>query len=760
MNARDGVLVGALLGAAAAPTAAFAQAGPARSAEVEEIVVTAQRRSEALSNVPVSVSALSGDAMARARMTSVTDLASGMPNLQAVSTVGEGTPIFALRGVSMSDYSLNQSGPVATYYDEVYKGNFALLGVGMFDLERVEVLRGPQGTLYGKNTTGGAVNLIARRPEFGPAGGEGAVGIGSYSRIEASGAVQASPNDVVAGRLAFTYARADGWFENLSPKAKDLNALREYGLRASVLLRPAEGAEFLLRASTSLQNPRNYGVYAEPGPQGIGAGVYSAFHALDPVRNPKVDDFRIGLGKRELTSDFTPTRRNRTHSVALTSSFDVGEGLKLISITSWDEGRLSIDEDTDGSALKALSILYEGKARQISEDLRLQTDWAGPFNATLGAYYNRETLRNGTTLRFYQDLDLNLDGALNSLDCIAAFPVGCQMVNNFQQRKVSWAAYADTSYQLSEPLKLRLGLRYSHDDGRQIDFRSLAVGSDGVVIANLIPGDPTNLGATTSRSFDKGQVSGKVGLDYTTPSGGLIYASYSRGYRAGAFNAQAFYAPQELSVAKPETIDAVELGWKTQFWERRLRLTGALFWYGYHDQQFIDVNPDLTQTLLNLPRSRILGGELELAARPLPDLQITAGLGLLNSKIKEGEVRGVSVAGNRLANAPEVTLNGAVDWTFAHLSQADLSGRLGWSYVSGQDFDTLNTRSLRQSGYGTLDASLTASAAQSGLRATLWVKNLTDETYFTSRIDISSVGLTYNHLNEPRTYGASLAVRF
>ncbi len=147
---------------AAAPALANTDDAPA----VEEIVVTAQRRSERLQDVPVSVAAVSGEALAAQRVTQIDDLASKIPNLQLTSTSGANTPIFALRGVSMSDYSLNQAGPVATYFDEVYKGNFALLGVSMYDLERVEVLRGPQGTLYGKNTTGGAVNLITRSPAF------------------------------------------------------------------------------------------------------------------------------------------------------------------------------------------------------------------------------------------------------------------------------------------------------------------------------------------------------------------------------------------------------------------------------------------------------------------------------------------------------------------------------------------------------------------------------------------------------------------
>ena len=150
----------------------------------DDIIVTANKRSQNMLSVPVSIAALSGDALAEKRMTSADDLAGHVANLQVNGIVGDNVPIFALRGISMYDYSLNQSSPIAVYYDEVYKGNFAFLGVGMFDLERAEVLRGPQGTLYGKNTTGGAVNLISRMPKLGVAEGDLTLGYGNYNRIE------------------------------------------------------------------------------------------------------------------------------------------------------------------------------------------------------------------------------------------------------------------------------------------------------------------------------------------------------------------------------------------------------------------------------------------------------------------------------------------------------------------------------------------------------------------------------------------------
>ena len=410
--------------------------------------------------------------------------------------------------------------------------------------------------------------------------------------------------------------------------------------------------------------------------------------------NPLTDDFRTGLGRRELTSDITPKRRNRAYAAALTSSIRLSDGLQLVSVSSWDQGTLLSEEDTDGSALKALSITYRDRAKQVTQDLRLVGDGSGPFKYTLGGFFGYEKVFNATDLSAYQDIDFNLDGALDFNDCLTAGPLaGCRLSNSFYQKRWSWAAYADASYDLGAGFKLRGGLRYSHDRGRQYDVRSIISGSDGVPLANLIPGDPIDLDATTSQRFSKGNVSGKIGIDYLT-GGNLLYASYSRGYRAGSFAAQAFFAPSELTIARPEKVDSFEAGFKLDLLGRKLRLNGAGFYYRYRDQQFIDVNPDGTQVLLNLPRSRIFGAEVELVAKPSRSLSVSASLGLLDSKIIEGVVQGQSVAGNRLANAPALNLSGAIDWDVLSNDAGTLSLHVDSNYVSRQEYDALNSAAL------------------------------------------------------------------
>ncbi len=714
-------------------------------ADSMEIVVTAQKRSERLQDVPISVSAIGGDAVRKQRLTSADDLVSKVANLQLTSTVGDGTPIFALRGVSMSDYSLNQSGPVATYYDEVYKGNFAFLGVALYDLERVEVLRGPQGTLYGKNTTGGAVNLISHKPDLGKVEGYLNLGYGNYNRHEANGAVNLPLGETVAARVAFTAARAEGWFRNQFPGQPDLNGTREYAVRGSMLWEPKDGTSFLLRASTSYQNPRNYGIFAAPGPDGVGVGLYESLGQGSSY-------FRTGIGRRQIESNYTPRRRARTYALSLTSTFDIGNDLSIVSVSSWDKGRLNFGEDTDGAPNKTLEIFYGDRASQLSQDLRLASSWGGPFEFILGAYYNREKVFNTTDFGIFKDADIDGSGTIDAADCAAGLPAACSVVNSFDQLKHSYALYTDMHYDFGGGFTLRGGLRYTRDDGKQKGLRSDALGVDGSLVATLIP--PTTL------SFKNDNISGKIGIDYKIDRDRMLYASYSRGYRAPSFNAQAFFDPSEASVAKPETIDAFEGGAKLQLADRRITLNLAGFYYLYKNQQFINVSPQTAaQTLVNVDKSRIFGGEVEFTARASEFLAVRAGLGLLNAKIRKGILSGVDVKGNRLSNAPSVSANAGLDITLMDDDAGKLSLHPDISYVSSQYFEVFNVPRLRQSAYALIGGHIDFERGPFSL--SVWGKNLTNKFYVTSRVDLTGgFGFDYNHVGAPRTYGATIGYKF
>jgi len=757
----DAILVAAsAVSALAISTGALAQesgSGTPRSQDstmIEEIVVTAQKRSEDIQKVPIAITVLTGEQLSEQGIRRAEELSIGVPNLQVSQPLGQGLPVFSLRGISMSDFSLSQNGPIAVYYDEVYKGNWAIMGLGFFDLERVEVLKGPQGTLYGKNTTGGAINLIARKPNF-ENGGNLSAGFGNYDHYSADGALEVALGETVGARVAFTMDRADGTVDNVYPGAPDASSTRQHGIRTSVRFKPNNTVDLTLRASTTFQNPFAYGIPGILGPDGIGAPVYPIFGI--PA------DFRVGLGRREIETPDIRRQGFRTHAVAANADISLSDGITLTSITSWDQGTMKVNEESEGIPLKMGNHSYYGRTKQITQDLRLTSDFRGPFNFIVGAFYSDERIWNNTDLNFFMDLDVNGDGGIDAQDCIdGGFFIACNYFNRFRQEKTSIAAYTDATYDVTERVTLRGGLRYTRDEGKLKDFYAQLRAPDRTPLVNIIPGNETDPFATTSMDFDDDNVSGKIGIDYDVSDTTMLYASYSRGYRSAAFNAQAFFSPDELSIAEPEKLQSVEAGFKMQLFNRRVRFNGSAFWYEYKNQQVLDVDPDTAvQTLVNLPKSRILGAELDLQFRATDYLGVSLAAGYTDSEVRRGRSQGIDVSGNDLVSAPRFTLSSSVDWSVPVGRWGAIDARVDAAYASKQYYDLLNRASTTQSGYWLMNSRVRIHPDDDRYGVALWVKNLTNTFYHTNKIDVmDGFGYIYNHVNEPRTYGVAFDVKF
>ena len=711
-------------------TGAHAEAA-LESADVGEIVVTANKRTERLQDVPLAVSAISGASLAASHVTQSEDIAQTVPNLQMNTTVGDNTPIFSLRGVSMYDYSLNQSSPVATYYDEVYKGSFALLGATMFDIDRIEVLRGPQGTLYGKNTTGGAINIVTKTAKLGEFSGAAAVGYGNYDRVDLNGAVNAPLGDAAAVRVAGTFTRANGWLDNQTPGKPDLNSIREFAVRGSLLIEPNGGTSFVLRVTHSYQNPRNYGIFAEP-----------------------LATNRAGLSTYQIRSNLSDVRREaRTTAVSLTGNVEISDVLKLTSITSYDKGKLFLFEDTDGQDVRIFEVSYDADATQWTQDLRLTSDLAGPANFILGGYFSHERVFNSSATYIFADTDFDGVPGITGADCAGGFPLACVFTNRFDQKKKSAALYGDASFKANDALTLRAGLRWTRDTGRQATLTSVATALNGDVVDTPIP--LTNLSYATSN------LSGKAGLDYRLSADVLAYATFSRGYRSPSFNAQAFFSPAEAGLAGSETINAYELGLKSEFADRSAVLNLAAFYYDYHNQQFISVDPaTAAATLINIPKSRIYGAEAELTWEANQTLTVHSGIGLLNARVQRGVISGIDIAGKKLPTAPAFSMTGGIDLNLLDTAQGRVVLSGTGSYASSQFFEIMNVARLKQGGYALFNAHLDWTSADGRWNASLWGRNLGRKFYTTAGIDLSGFGFDYKQWGTPRTYGVTVGTRF
>jgi iron complex outermembrane recepter protein len=779
---------------------AFLSATPAwaqQAAETEagglaEVVVTAQKRAESLQSVPVSVTALTASQLAETKMDTPSDLTTQIPNLQVNGIVGEGSPLFTLRGVSMFDYSLSQSSPVASYIDEVYKGNFVLFGVEMYDLERIEVLRGPQGTLYGKNTTGGAINFITHKPGWSNEAYV-QIGAGNYNRREAEGAAQmVLIDDHLSARIAATYTKVDGFIQNILPGHPDMEGVDQYGFRVSLLYKANDSLEFWLRYSQSMQDPQNYAIidgcvtppissscYGQTAlypPGGVGGTGYYRTHDGTITGTP--------LGADQIAMNFTERRRQDNQGVALTGNWTFAPELALTSITSWDLGSLLNPEGTDGAPIDVFKIPYYGKTRQVTQDLRLTSSSSGPFNYILGGYYQHEVIHNNTTNYVFTDPSFGLDCAANTFPGGvwngANINLGCQYANKFDQFRNSWAAYSDATYQLVPVVKLRAGIRYNHDNGSQKNALAQLRDAAGTPIGNIIPGIVLNgawqpvealpgspnydaiVNATTAQSLHNVHTTGHVGVDFTPTHDTLYYLSYSHGYRSAAFNGQFFFSITDFSQVEPETIDAFELGAKTAWLDNHLQLNGALFYYQYKNQQYIDVYPTGQQPLINLPKSRIEGGELELVARPFKSLTVRAGLGALDTRIQEAAIQGgaVSVNGHQLPYAPKWSGTLSGDWEALSLQAVGLTLHVDGVYSSSQYFELVNEPRLQEGGYGLLNVRATLHAATDKWAVAGWVRNAADKLYWTNVVDLQGFGYDYRHRGLPRMYGVDATYRF
>lgn len=778
------------------PTAQ-AEENAGTNVEIEEVVVTAQKRAQSIQEIPASISALNASDLEGLKLRASTEIAAQIPNMQIATPYGDGFPVISLRGVSMNDFSLNQSAPVAIYVDEVYKGNPAFQGVQLFDLERVEVLRGPQGTLYGKNTTGGAVNFIARRAGY-ETEAYLKTGVGNFNRKEIQGAYQtAIVDDLLAVRIAGTWNQADGWMKNREEGVDDAFAVDEWGGRISVSVTPADDVEVELSISSSRSNPVNYGIIPEEGSGGVGNNLYELFAAVGGAigganGGAASSYFRDGISEFEVESNTDAKRKIETDAIASKLNWHFGENLTLTSITSWDKGAFFVPEDSDGSPLKVIESDFGSEAEQFSQDLRITSEFEGDFNFIAGLYYSDETINAGTNSRLYNDLDINQDGRLDDMDCLdplfyafgvggsqfglttsnanainEMFPalglgisnlgdfslLGCQVSNSFEQVRKSTALYTDANYYLTDKLNLRFGLRHTEDESMLNDMSARILSNSGndlsVYIGETIP-------AMSLSSTDK-EWSGKVAIDYLSDESRLLYASYSKGYRSGAYNAQAFLAPAEVNFVDPETLNSFEVGFKSQLLENRMQLNGAIFRYGYRNQQFLNIDTStLAQTLVNIDSSTIQGFELEAVAWVTESLKVNAGIGSIRTEVDEGYLDGLDLAGNELIAAPDANLNFAADYTLQNIGEGQVAIHFDANYVGEQFFDVFNTESIRSDSY--LVSNAQVSYRRNDYSVAFWVKNMSNTSYVNQAFNLQEAfGLNYLSIGAPRMLGIDLS---
>lgn len=724
---------------------AFAQndsAAPDTAAtDGDDIVVTAQRRSQSLMSVPLAVSAIGGDALLRQGLQQPTSLASTVPNLQVNDATGGSEPNFTLRGVGLgNEYSSNQASPVGVYADDTYLAFRSMHGSQMFDLERVEVLRGPQGTLFGRNTTGGAINFITRKPELSGTNGYFDAGYGNFNDVRIDAAAEGTlVEDRLGVRAAVSFSRHDGYVNNIYPGGPDLATGHMLRTRLSVRARPSDNLDINVRVFVNRSHQIQPGVIAvgtDPG------GV-----------NPYTGYGRGDLPFYTVESDSAYRNENRSQGFALSVKLDLTDSLSLSSLTSYDTGMSDYAQDYDSSPFSvADTSAYVADYKEINQELRLSFDH-GAVKAQGGLFYGRDRVdadNKYIIFRFLAD-EYGLPADPNFIDG------GATIAQAYRQIRISKAVFGQIEVEPVANLLLTLGGRYTRDTARYENGTSVIGDFDFTPIVQVIgtPGNPLN------RRGRNSAFTGRAAISYQFPGGPLVYGSYSRGYRAGTFNGSGFLDPSQVDFVKPEKIDAYEIGAKGRFLDGALTLAGALYYYDYVNQQIQDqIGP--IAILRSAGASTIKGGELEATIRFAPPVSFSGSLGYTDARYDRLTLRDEVLDGNRLPFAPKVTASGRLDITIPDVAGGDLVLSPSVTYTSSQWFTPYNAAMgngiLRQDGYALFDAVVEWKKGPWGFR--LWGKNLTQKHYYAYGLNLTDYGWYYFNPGQRRIYGGAVHMAF
>lgn len=708
-----------------------------------DIVVTAQRREQSLLQVPLAISALGGETLQNKGISNSASLATAVPNLQVSSPYGNTQPNFSLRGISVAnEYNSNQASPVGVYIDDVYIAARTSHGMGLFDLERVEVLRGPQGTLFGRNTTGGAINFITRTPKLSGENGYAEAGYGNFDTFKAQGALEATMvEDQLGIRVAANYEKGDGQIRNVAAGGRDANSIDTLQGRLALRIKPGNGPlDIKIRAYAGRDRGTQAGIHGLTGPDTPGQGFFD------------VNENRIGESRTD------------AWGVAANVALELSPEMTLTSITSYDGGKQDLQQAADGSPLDVLDINWRSNFRQFSEEVRLNYE-GDRLKLVGGGFYGWD--RTITDNRF------NIGSAI-------APGVNGGFFQHYRQSRRSYAAFLQGDYDLTDQLVLTLGARYTWDKAKYRDgFAYLFAGDVGgpdLPLASTVP----CAGVAGTCAYDPAAryeidgsnkaLTGRAALSYTFDSGTLVYASYSRGYRSGAFNGGGYTSSVGITYIDPERVNAYEIGVKGRFLDNKLTLSGAGFYYDYSNQQVQDTRPGPVSFLVNAPKSQVYGGEVEATFRAFPGFVINASGGYLHASYKELTLQGTDLSGNALPFAPRWTATAGFDWTIFDTGADSVTFSPTVNYFSRQFFSPFNdtdaagtgqvNAELQQKGYAKVNATLAWVHGPIQLRG--WVNNAFNRKVYSYGLDLRGAGFPYNFLvpATPRTYGVTARFSF
>ena len=765
----SGSLVGSAVALACSPHAAVAQQAVA-SPGIEVVVVTAQRREEKLQDVGIAVTALGNEMLTNLNITTATDITRSVPSLK-MNAYSSSQVVFNIRGVSQNDYGDQQEPPVAVYQDDSYASSINMASFPVFDLARVEVLRGPQGTLFGRNATGGAIQFVSNKPTdyFD---GYATLTAGSYNQWILEGAVSGPLGENVQGRIAAISNQDDGYIQAVSPASGDRGGNDHYAIRGQLSWQPSDATDLNLlvrymKASKETQaglysfepacpNDQYQGEFTRPdqscaywgtgpGEAGTGWGSSDDGAITPPSRGGdpwKTQETQRSYVDREITG------------ATLHFDLDIGDSLHLVSITDWQHGEKFYLEGGDASPIEGV-LFYQGSdLDQYSQELRLSGE-VGAHTWVAGVY------------------GMKVDGDYTGK--FASPFYGYDPTVEMSQETTSYAVFAQDEWAFADSWKLIVGARHWNDE-REGGYFGTAPGIVDVtapvtIIFNkhevsplgsgISPGDATN-------SFDG--VTARVQLDWKPTDNLLLYGSFNRGSKSGGYTfstgtpfdldgSQA--APRAFLEGIPfdeETLDAYEIGMKSTL-GGTTTLNLAAFYYDYSDYQAF-AQFGLVQTVINLD-ANITGLEAELMSRPIEGLTLQLGASFLDSTVKDVPLPdGATTEDHDLPQAPSFSGNALARYDFG-LAGGKLGIQGDVQYSSSFCFTVLCAPVEQEDSYTVANARVSYDSDSGRWGVAAFVNNLFEEKYRVYAFDSSLfAGVVAGVYAKPRWYGLSATYRF
>ncbi|MFK7958087.1 MAG: TonB-dependent receptor [Lysobacterales bacterium] len=697
-----------------APTIIFAQ-----DRTLEEIVVTAEKRSASVQDVPISIAAVTGDLLEDLAIDDLMGLYVQTPGL-SFSRAGGEAQIY-IRGIGTDAFGVTVDPSVAIHLDGVYLGR-PNMGLAQFlDVERVEILKGPQGTLYGRNATGGAINIISRMPtdEFS---GYITGGYGSFDRAELSAAVSGPLSDNWRGRVAIRALGDEGFTDDLDSQGEnEIDDNQMVAVRGIAQYEGDNGLEFTLIAD------------------------YTDYHSGNRSARP-LDDLSFAVVNGARPQDFGQTSNNLptffdwdTGGITATLDLPIGDSMTLSSITAYRDYESDFFFNTDGTEIEVTRSYFQYESDQFSQEFRLSSDTSGPLNWIVGAYYLSEDKQGAL------GLGRNTHPSFGTVSFI---------IPNEDETE-AYALFGEVSYDFSDQLSATFGIRYS--DETKDDFTSVGA----------IFGDFTGLRSTgnvvqfftrdDSASFD--DVSPRVVVEYRPNDDTLVYGSITEGFKSGGWNAF-----DGSPAFRPEEVTSFEVGFKSDLMEGQVRLNGSAFYYDYTDLQVSTFQNGLTVTT-NAADATVKGVEFELSAYPSDNFLVNASIGYLDATfdtfisangrcpadatpaelaggcngVGPGETRVADLSGNTLQNAPEwkFNVNGTYTIDLAGGGEVNIFGQI--SHQTEIFHTQFNDPLIGQDDTTLVDARVSYAPGDAPWEVAIFAKNLTDEEYFQNTVRFTSL---------------------